>query len=141
MLLLLLFDGAPSLVGLGPLESGDEGVGERRVVVVMVVDRRSGGGGIRAGKAVESDVEAELKSAALEGRNMISSSSSSRSSKWRWWRRIKAGGSEERGGAVARRGEESGGDVERSEVGMASSSGEGEGVLKHRRSLRREGLL
>lgn len=31
--LLLLFDGASSLVGLSSLESGDEGVGERRKVV------------------------------------------------------------------------------------------------------------
>ncbi|PON79520.1 hypothetical protein PanWU01x14_012550, partial [Parasponia andersonii] len=60
LMVLLLFDGATSLVSLSSLEGSDESVGERWLVVRME-ERASTGR-----KPVESHVEAELKSSALE---------------------------------------------------------------------------
>ncbi|KAF7837968.1 hypothetical protein G2W53_006450 [Senna tora] len=110
-LLLGLVDASSSaMVGLGPFEGGDESIGERRVVVVVVERRGSGG------EAVEGNVEAELEGSALKRVRRVG---------------VEAGGAE---GAGAE-GEESGGHVERSEVGMASAASQGQRVLQHRSSL------
>ena len=116
----MLVGAAAALVGLSALESGDEGVGERG----LAVEERAGSGG----EAVEGDVEAELKSAALEAWDAL---------RLRLRLRVEASPSQEAGSGA----EKSCGHVEGSDLSMASPPRQPQRVLQNRSSLRCEGLL
>lgn len=114
LLLVVLLCAAAALVGLGAFEGGDEGIGEGGLGVEE--------GGWGGGEAVEGDVEAELEGAAVErvvGGLVVRL-------------RLEAGAAEETGAGA----QESGGDMEGSDLSVAAAAGQAEGVLQHGGSLR-----
>lgn len=104
--MLLLLYTAPPLMSLSALEGGNEGVRERGLA--SVEERRWGGG-----EPIEGHIEAELKGSALERvRRLVGM-------------RFEASPPEHRCSGA----EQSGGYVEGSDLGMATPSGEAEGVF------------
>lgn len=87
------------------------------------------------GESVEGDIEAELQGSAME--RMVMGMVGVKVRRRRMRVGLEAGPPE---GAGAE-GEESGGDVERSDLSVASPASQGQRVLEHRSSLGGEGLL